>query len=209
VDILTRQEVLDRVVKSHKEAVANLDPTAVPVYLFLSERFSAAPDIRSDHLFRFIFRSYYRLDRAGLGDDFKDAYFQLLQRHRNGPRPTLRQLCDELGEVKQEKQSLQFSFATKLLATLDQGRPVYDAAVASVFGFRRPDHLKDRPKRLERLLAFYDRLTETSQWLVEERQLAPVHAAFAAKYDQWCQVTPMKKVDFILWATGKVKDPPG
>ena len=105
--------------------------------------------------------------------------------------------------TKKEKKSLQFSFATKLLATLDQEQPLYDSSVASLFGFRRPDHLKDFSKRLERLLGFYEQLSVTSRWLAQQRQLDAVNAAFAKRHQGWDKVPLPKQIDFILWATGK------
>ena len=89
-------------------------------------------------MFQFVFRSYYRLDNAGLGDKLKVAYFNILQAHRRDSSPDLRGICDELGryDTEQGKQSIQFSFATKLLATIDANQPIYDSFVASLFNFR-------------------------------------------------------------------------
>src|SRR5262249_39337709 len=104
VDVEARQrEVLDAVVKYRKEAVSALGREPIPVYLFLTQRFNSTGDIRSDYLFQFVFRSYYRLDNAGLGDELKVAYFELLQGHRFGPRPDLRQLCEQLARYDTKK----------------------------------------------------------------------------------------------------------
>ena len=200
-----QSEVLDTLLKFRDEAVSALDRAAVPVYIFITERFAAANDISVDHVFQFVFRSYYRLDNARLGDAFKMAYFELLQQHRGGPRPDLHQLCEALArhETKRRKPSLQFSFATKLLATIDPGQPIYDSYVASVFGFNPPYHVKDFSKRLDKFLAFYELLSVTCRWLTVQTKFASVNAAFADANKQWAEVPPMKQVDFILWATGK------
>jgi hypothetical protein len=189
----------------HKEAVVTLGPEPVPVYLFLAKRFKATADITTDYLFQFLFRSYYRLDNAGLGEDFKVGYFQLLQRHRAGPPADVRQLCNELAayETKKGGRSLQFSFATKLVATLDARQPLYDSFVAALFGFRRPDHLKDPTRRLDKLLAFYDVLADACRWLIQQPQFTGVQAVFAKANPRWAEVPLMKQADLILWATGK------
>ena len=105
-----QSEVLDTLLKFRDDAVSAHDRESVPVYLFITERFISSSDISSDYVFQFLFRSYYKLDNAGLGDDFKVTYFQLLQSHRAGPRPDIRQLCEALKplETKKRKQSLQF-----------------------------------------------------------------------------------------------------
>lgn len=203
--VRSQSEVLEKLLEFRDKAVAVLDPDAVPVYLFITERYAAAKDVSGDHVFQFVFRSYYRLDNAGLGDAFKVAYFGLLQHHRVGPRPELHQLCKSLAQhdTKRQKQSLQFSFATKLLATINPAQPIYDSYVASMFGFNPPYHVKDFSKRLDKFLGFYQVLSEACRWLTVQTKFASVNAAFAENNDQWAKVPQMKQVDFILWATGK------
>jgi hypothetical protein len=205
-----QRQVLDKVLRLREQAAGALDRHAVPVWLFLNDHLNRTPDIRSDYLFQFLFRSFYRLDNAGLSDDFKAAYFELLQKHRGGPLPALRDLCERLAlhDTKKGKRSLQFSFATKLLATIDPQQPLYDSFVASLFGFRRPDHLKDPSKRLDRLLDFYYLLRETSRWLPDQAGFIEVKAAFANRHEGWGDVPPTKQVDLILWATGKAAKTP-
>jgi hypothetical protein len=157
-DVIPQPEVLDKLLNHRDGAVSALDRQAVAVYLFITERFTSTSDISTDQVFQFIFRSYYRLDGAGLGDEFKIAYFQLLQRHRADPHPDLRRLCEAFGEHEtiRRTQSLQFSFATKLLATIDPAQPIYDSYVAKVFDFNPPYHVQDFSDRLERFMTFYE-----------------------------------------------------
>jgi hypothetical protein len=206
VDCQARQrEVLKRVLKLRPRAVASLARHAVPVWVFLDQRFRSTPDIQSDFLFQFLFRSYYRLDNAGLDDPFKDAYFKLLQSHREERPPDLRRICQELADTSTEKgtKTLHFSFATKLAGTIAPEQPIYDSFVAYLFRFRRPDHLKDPDKRLNKLLEFYECLRDTSRWLPQQKGFDKVDAAFARGNPGWEDVPPMKRVDLILWATGK------
>ena len=68
-------------------------------------------------VFQFVFRSYYRIDNAGLTSDWKVRYFEFLsQRERS-----LKTILEGLYHIptKKKVKSLQFSFATKLLHTLD------------------------------------------------------------------------------------------
>jgi hypothetical protein len=114
-------------------------------------------------------------------------------------------LCEELERYPTRKGSkaLQFSFATKLLATIDPEQPLYDSFVAYLFRFRRPDHVKDRSKRLDRLLDFYELLSQTSRWLPQQAAFAAVNATFERRHQGWESVPSAKRIDFILWATGK------
>lgn len=200
-----QHKVLDRLLEFRDEAISALDREAVPVYLFITKRFAAAKNVSADPVFQFVFRSYYRLDNAGLGDAFKVAYFELLRQHRSGARPDLRHLCEALAqhETKRRKQSLQFSFATKLLATVDPTQPIYDSYVAAVFDFNPASHVKEFAKRLNKLLTFYDLLSVTCRWFVAQPKFAEVNVAFARANKLWSKLPRMKQVDFVLWATGK------
>jgi hypothetical protein len=82
----------------------------------------------TDLVFRFLFRSFYRLDNAGLTDEWKEEFFSLLKRKETN----LRTLLDKLHEIPTLRghNSFQLSFATKLLHTLNPHLPIYDSIVA-------------------------------------------------------------------------------
>jgi hypothetical protein len=85
-------------------------------------------------VFQFVFRSYYRIDSAGLTSAWKVRYFEFLsQRERS-----LQTILEGLYHIptKKKVKSLQFSFATKLLHTLDTskgGGKTQKTHVASAF----------------------------------------------------------------------------
>ena len=70
--------------------------------------------------------------------------------------------------------------------------------------FNPPYHVKDFSKRLDKFLGFYELLSLTGRWLIGQARFASVNAAFGEAHERWGEVPPMKQVDFILWATGKV-----
>ena len=67
-----------RIEQNLDAVLAHLKPESLEVYSFLRARF-AEGDIANDGLFQFLFRSFYRLDNAGLSDDFKQDFFRLMQ----------------------------------------------------------------------------------------------------------------------------------
>src|SRR4051812_17817081 len=64
-------------------------------------------------LFQFVFRSYYRIDNAGLTSDWKVRYFEFM-RDRESRLPTILEGLYHIPTKKNVK-SYQLSFATKLL----------------------------------------------------------------------------------------------
>jgi hypothetical protein len=139
----------------------NLGDEPIEVYLFLSNRFCKC-DVSKDKVFQFVFRSFYRLDLAGLTIGFKDEYFKTLEGLRTARLIDLTGLVRKFRELPTLRghKSLQFSFVTKLAHTVDATYPVFDDDVATTFAFSRPTG-GDFESRLACFLAFYERLRST------------------------------------------------
>ena len=87
------------------------------------------------------FTAYYRLNRAGLTQVFKDTYFQLLFDHRpNRSGDPYTHILQRLHEIprRQGDRILAASFTSKLVAVHDEAQPLYDRFVAAFFGITVP-----------------------------------------------------------------------
>ena len=109
------------------------------------------------NLFHFVFRSFYRLDNAGLSDEIKVEYFNLLQETRDRDTFDFQLVCDRLYQLVnlRGQNTLQFSFATKMANIINDSRPIYDSEVASMFGFRTPYNYRSYSQRLTEYCNFY------------------------------------------------------
>ena len=189
---------------------ANCDPIvqaigreAVDVYGFLADEF-ARGSVVGNCVFQFTYRSFYRLDNAGLPDAFKSKYFDLLEESRTQPEIDLRKLVQELYAIPNRKgqHSLQFSFVTKLANTVNSHYPIYDSEVANVFGFRAPVGTFD--VRLGKYMAFHDNLRNTYSEILDGNLLQQPRRAFRQVYAVPPERIPETKVlDFIFWSAGK------
>lgn len=187
--------------------LGELGTEAVTVYRFLSERFKTY-DPAQDELFQFVFRSFYRLDSAGLTAAFKKRFFELMSSARLEGRADVGAITTELRDYPNLKGqlSLQFSFATKLAATISPHLPIYDSEVASIFGFRAPHHNKMFEARLDANLSFYSKLQTIYGRIIEDDSLRSVRTQFRSKFGcAESEVSEHKALDFILWAAGKHK----
>lgn len=187
--------------------LSNLDSESIGVYQFLSARFKTY-DPAQDELFQFVFRSFYRMDNAGLTTDFKKRFFELMSSARLEGKADVGAIVTELRDYPtlKEKSSLQFSFATKLAATISPNLPIYDSKVASIFGFRAPHHNKIFEARLDANLGFYSKLQTIYGRIIEDDSLRLVRTHFRSKFGcAESEVSEHKALDFILWAAGKHK----
>jgi hypothetical protein len=97
-----------------------------------------------------LYKGFWGMNRAQLSSGFYTTYFEFL---RTRKLPTLESLCRELYDSSARRngtRALQFSFATKLLHTLDPRLPIYDSKVARFFYSKRPQAIGRRLNALAR-----------------------------------------------------------
>lgn len=74
-------DILEEITARANDIQMRLAAEDVDVYLFLLDRIrTSGGNITNDYTFQFLFRSYYRLDNAGLSKQFKSAYFELMRK---------------------------------------------------------------------------------------------------------------------------------
>ena len=179
---------------------------AVDVYGFLADEF-ARGSVVGNYVFQFMYRSFYRLDNAGLTPEFKSKYFALLEESRNLRELDLRRLVEELYAIPNRKgqRSLQFSFVTKLANTSNRLYPIYDGEVAKVFGFRAPDSCGTFDVRLEKYMIFYATVRDIYSEILDGNLLQEPRRTFRQIYAAPPERIPdIKVLDFIFWSAGKL-----
>ena len=187
--------------------VENIAPESVDVYLFLSEQFSRG-DVCSNYLFQFVFRSFYRIDNAGLTPEFKDRYFELMEQAKKSGKLDLSYLSKELFRLPNRKgnNTLQFSFVSKLANTVDASYPIFDSEIGGLYGFKRPYNYKEFEVRLSEYLAFYSKLKSDYHHVLEKNVLEFAIKEFETAFPHKNKPIPdIKKLDFLLWSAGKLK----
>lgn len=201
----TLQEFAGYIDTHRDQVLENLDSESVDVYVFLSKRFGER-DVSKDQVFQFVFRSFYRLDSAGLTDAFKTEYFKTLEDLRATDAVKLKDLADQFHRIPtlRGKNTLQFSFSTKLAHTISVAYPIYDTEVAHAFGFTKPAS-GDYQARLNELLDFYDWLKGAYETILKDRLMIQTIQAFRNKFSaQAPDLDDVKVLDFIFWSAGKL-----
>lgn len=135
-------KIIEEISNKQGGILSNIDKESIDVYLFLKKEYKKG-NINNNLLFQFLFRSYYRLDNAGLSSKLKKRYFELLAKKEQDLTKILLELY-KIHTLK-GKNSVQFSFATKLLHTIDNKKPISDTEVLRVF------HKNIPGKKLEKI----------------------------------------------------------
>ena len=189
-----------------KSIIGNLKEESVAVYCFIKNQFNEG-NVTENKLLQFVFRSFYMIDNAGLTDDFKNRYFEILQLSK-GNNPNLRVICNDLCEIKNQRgfESLQFSFVTKLANTVNSKYPIYDSKVAKMYAYRPLSSAKPIEDRLDSLESFYSFLLSDYSTILKNDSLSLALSEFDKKFEKYKDIDNIKKLDFIVWSAGKLMD---
>ena len=162
-------------------------------------------NITENYLFQFVYKSFYRLDNAGLTTQFKTEYFNILQEYRQFDNFDFANILQRLFEIQnhQGQNTFQFSFVTKMQNTICNDRPIYDNEVSKVFSFNRPRQGSPFNDKLDFYLELLRIIDETYNTFINDNNLHNIITLFDNKFPQ-NNLGQIKKFDFIFWSAGKI-----
>lgn len=146
-------------------------------------------DVSKDRDFQKKFVSFYRVRRSR--EKFLNKYFELMQELRYKNDISFR---DVLTRIELINGKMEVSFSSKLLATIDISKPIWDANVLkSMLNISKYEKL-DIDKACERyakIEQYYDELFESKEalYLIE----------LFNKHFPNNNISDVKKIDFIYW----------
>lgn len=201
------KNIVDYINLNASRIVRNIDQESIDVYLFLREQFNNS-NVSQNPLFQFVYRSFYRLDNAGLTPEFKTEYFSILEKNRGGNWINIETIVAALHKYPNRKRqkSLQFSFVTKMVNMIDDAKPIYDSEVARMFQFNTPPYTKTFQERLADYLKFYKKLEEVYKEIISCNKLFTVFGDLESALENVHFLSDTKKLDFLVWSAGKIKN---
>lgn len=205
-------QIFKKVHKRLDEILENLDRESIDVYNFLNAEFKKG-DVTRNYLFQFVFRSFYRLDNAGLTPEFKSRYFELMEGNRGNKSMeiNIEELLKELEKIprikenktEEKKGSFQFTFATKLKNTLDENYPIYDFKVSKAIIGSSYSPAGKFEKKLKSYLSRLEVIRKTYSYIIENESFASIFSDFDKSFPD-NGLSDLKKLDFIFWSYGKL-----
>lgn len=155
-------------------------------------------DVSKDADFQRAFVAFFKLRHTR---QWNAGFFAALQRlRRKGDRLGIRDCLESLNAVGGGN-SLDLSFASKMLSVVNPSRPIYDSRIAQWLALPRPPsarHAAD--ERLDGACAVYAELEEKMSALLKDAAVRREIALFDEVLPAFKWVAPMKKLDFLLWA---------
>ena len=176
---------------------ADIDP-----YIWL---FGALPNrnVAQDQEFQRVYRRYWQLNPARLSEDYLAAYFGHLEQLKGQPEHvTVEAVARHLLPIPTHgngRQSLQFSFASKLVHMLNPEQPVYDSMVQSFYFLPSGGANETTEQKIARLLASYEFLYAEYGRVLQQGLLNQAIQQFRERFNVNATYTDRKIIDTLIW----------
>lgn len=172
-------------------------------YVFIQREFEKGSIVDNSD-FKRVYENFYRLTMAGLTPEWKEAYFKTLDSRETN----LEKILNHLYEIPNRKgqNSIQFSFATKLIHTIDNTKPIFDSFIGKMVG-QKPKG-KTKEDKMQSCGKVYDVLQEVFASALKDDALLRILEEFRGKFGLSGErnISDEKIFDFLLWGLGKLKE---
>ena len=146
-------------------------------------------DVSADGDFQKFYNGFYRMRQRPA--EFYKTYYAYLEKNKDNPMLTFEEILTYLYE---ETGSIHASFSSKLLATVNPNMPIWDKFVLQNLGLRTPYHYET--DRLQKTVRLYQQICDWYESAEAREKLQVFNGLFPD-----AQITDVKKIDFVLWAT--------
>jgi len=203
--------LVELIIKYENDIYNKLNKESIDVYNYITTEYRSISNVSENLFFQFVYRSFYRLDNAGLIDEFKNEYFKILNDYKNIGREfdydDIMEISNRLAFFKTKRgfDSFQFSFISKLINTIDNNFPIWDSEVRKFFKFKNLPSKKNSSLELRVDYAYKQvkYIVQSLNDIRENKLLDDLLSRFDLKYSN-NNLSFNKKMDFILWTAGKI-----
>jgi hypothetical protein len=178
-------------------------------YLTIGEHFLKG-NVSNNKEFQNIFKSFYGLNIAHLTKQFDNSYFMKFDNYREQiiTEETINLFLEEWYSIPNSREcnTVQFSFLSKLLHTIDNDKIIYDKWVRILFELKGVSSIKGLCFQ-EKVDIYYDQykqLQNAYRMLIDSGDLDNVIIKFEKHFPQAIEISKVKKIDFIFWKAGKL-----
>jgi len=161
------------------------------------------------------FKKFYGMKRCKFSDDFYNKYFEYLDKNRKKNNPDYKKIkfdevIDYIWKTETSKR-VEASFSSKLLASINNDKPVWDRNVFSWLEMTRTTSIKDKDKQIEKTISKYKDLEDEiyNEFFTTDKAdkcIRIFDETFSEMFEEKSDlkyITSIKKIDLILWSLGK------
>lgn len=144
----------------------------------------------TDQIFQRSFNYYYKVRR---NEDWRKKYYDLFSIAKNERWP-FEQIITELYE---KTGNIECSFSSKMLATIDADKPIWDQYVLKNLGYSLTG--KTQVEKLENAVTIYSQIEKWYTSYLETEEARENIKVFDQVLPDYTWVSRTKKIDCLLW----------
>jgi hypothetical protein len=170
-------------------------------YLKMAEIFNTGRVADNDE-YKTTYRKYWQLNAARLSDHYCNHYFQVMEDHRHQHHVDIEDVVKALYEVPSNskgRKTIQFSFATKLLHTIDNTLPIYDSLVVDFYFLPQIKPSWKYGNKLSAYTRAYNFLLREHKRVLDKRLLSQSIQKFRERFALPSLYSDQKAIDTLLW----------
>lgn len=171
-----------------KEALLHIE-SGLEKYLNIISQFNQV-DVSKDMEFQKSFNGFYRIRQRQ--QKFYEEFYNFMELNKNKDitfEETLKHLYLKINRVER-------SFSSKLVATINPNKPVWDQYVMKNLNIKIPSY--SSKDRLDKTIKAYNSLEKWYEEYLNSYDSNSVLNLFNEKYPD-VEITDVKKIDLILW----------
>jgi hypothetical protein len=149
-------------------------------------------DVSKDGDFQTRYNHFYRVQRRGKA--WYAEYYSFMERNKNNKALGLEEILCHLYRCFER---VEFSFSSKILATINPDMPIWDKQVMENAGLRLPPGA-DKKRKLEESIISYANLTAWYGEYMKSENGKRMIELFDASYPG-ASISDTRKIDFVLW----------
>lgn len=143
--------------------------------------------------FQIMFNGYYKVRR---NTDWQSKYYALFTEAKKNPENfTFERILRKLYE---ETLMVEASFSSKMLATIDPSKPIWDRYVLKNLGLQLRG--KDAESKLENAIDLYSKIEEWYNSYLNSSEGKENIRVFDLMLPDYAAISNIKKIDCLLWA---------
>ena len=180
--MITKMEILD--------ALPRIE-TGLQQYSEIQKMFKEVEDISQDREFQRAFNRFYRVR---IKKDHQEAFFGIMQAEKNNKNILFK---DTLRKVYEITGKCETSFVSKLVATIDDTKPIVDRFVLKNMGLHLSSSINIDTRIKENIRVYIQLMREYAE--IENSEIGEfLFTQFKERYGNF-DVSKTKMIDFVLW----------
>ena len=187
------QTVRRKLAEDIDKVLGNLTVPKLSTYDYLQNHLLLT-NVTSDIYYQTKFKGFY--GAGPMADDRWQQFFSILESEKSNKAISFSQVLER---NHTEHGSVEASFSSKIVATINPEMPVWDSKVLEDLDLKAPYQSMETGRRMREIVYLYSRIQELVTEIIRSNEFENWRRGFDGAFPQFVHFTDVKKLDLFLW----------